>query len=175
VEALLAAAGAADEYRFLSGEHPALHPGQTARIERDGRLVGFLGALHPELGRALGLDQPVFLFELVLAEIAAGRLPAFRELSRFPEVRRDLALIVDRETPATAVLQSIREAAGEYLSDLRLFDVYQGKGIDPQRKSLAVGLTWQHPSRTLNDDEVNSTTQNILTSLEERFNATLRK
>ncbi|TBW09538.1 phenylalanine--tRNA ligase subunit beta [Azotobacter chroococcum subsp. isscasi] len=175
VEALLAAAGAADEYCFVSGEHPALHPGQTARIERDGRLVGFLGALHPELGRALGLDQPVFLFELVLAEIAVGRLPAFRELSRFPEVRRDLALIVDRETPAAAVLQSIREAAGEYLSDLRLFDVYQGKGIDPQRKSLAVGLTWQHPSRTLNDDEVNSTTQNILTSLEERFNATLRK
>ncbi|MFC0665647.1 phenylalanine--tRNA ligase subunit beta [Azotobacter chroococcum] len=175
VEALLAAAGAADEYRFVSGEHPALHPGQTARIEREGRLVGFLGALHPELGRALGLDQPVFLFELVLAEIAAGRLPAFRELSRFPEVRRDLALIVDRETPAAAVLQSIREAAGEYLADLRLFDVYQGKGIDPQRKSLAVGLTWQHPSRTLNDDEVNSTTQNILTSLEERFNATLRK
>ncbi|SFB63909.1 phenylalanine--tRNA ligase subunit beta [Azotobacter beijerinckii] len=175
VEALLAAVGAADEYHFVGGEHPALHPGQTARIEREGRLVGFLGALHPELGKALGLDQPVFLFELVLAEIAAGRLPAFRELSRFPEVRRDLALIVDFETAAEAVLQAIREAAGEYLSDLRLFDVYQGKGIDPQRKSLAVGLTWQHPSRTLNDDEVNTTTQNILTSLEERFNATLRK
>ncbi|SEI97875.1 phenylalanyl-tRNA synthetase beta subunit [Azotobacter beijerinckii] len=175
VEALLAAVGAADEYHFVGGEHPALHPGQTARIEREGRLVGFLGALHPELGKALGLDQPVFLFELVLAEIAVGRLPAFRELSRFPEVRRDLALIVDSETAAEAVLQAIREAAGEYLSDLRLFDVYQGKGIDPQRKSLAVGLTWQHPSRTLNDDEVNTTTQNILTSLEERFNATLRK
>ncbi|GAB3381684.1 phenylalanine--tRNA ligase subunit beta [Azotobacter armeniacus] len=175
VEALLAAAGAADEYRFVSGEHPALHPGQAARIEREGRLVGFLGALHPELGKTLGLDQPIFLFELVLAEITAGRLPAFHELSRFPEVRRDLALIVDHDTPAEAVLQVIREAAGEYLTDLRLFDVYQGKGIDPQRKSLAVGLTWQHPSRTLNDDEVNSTTQNILTSLEERFNATLRK
>jgi len=175
VEALLAAVGAADEYHFVGGEHPALHPGQTARIEREGRLVGFLGALHPELGKALGLDQPVFLFELVLAEIAAGRLPVFRELSRFPEVRRDLALIVNSETAAEAVLQAIREAAGEYLSDLRLFDVYQGKGIDPQRKSLAVGLTWQHPSRTLNDDEVNTTTQNILTSLEERFNATLRK
>ncbi|MGV6476486.1 phenylalanine--tRNA ligase subunit beta [Azotobacter vinelandii] len=175
VEALIAAAGAGDEYRFVSGEHPALHPGQTARIERAGRLVGFLGALHPELGKVLGLDQPLFLFELVLAEIAAGRLPAFHELSRFPEVRRDLALIVDRDTPAEAVLQTIREAAGEYLTDLRLFDVYQGKGIDPQRKSLAVGLTWQHPSRTLNDDEVNSTTQNILASLGERFNATLRK
>lgn len=175
VEALLSAAGAGREYRFIAGEHPALHPGQTARIERDGRLVGFLGALHPELGKTLGLDQPVYLFELALAEIIEGRLPQFSELSRFPEVRRDLALIVDRDTPAENVLQAIRAAAGEYLTDLRLFDVYCGKGIDPQRKSLAVGLTWQHPSRTLNDDEVNSTTQNILTSLEERFNATLRK
>jgi phenylalanyl-tRNA synthetase beta chain len=97
------------------------------------------------------------------------------ELSRFPEVRRDLALIADKDVAASAVLDVIRENAGEWLTDLRLFDVYQGKGIDPDRKSLAVGLTWQHPSRTLNDDEVNSTTQNILTSLEQRLNATLRK
>ncbi|MBC9251154.1 phenylalanine--tRNA ligase subunit beta [Pseudomonas alcaligenes] len=175
VEALLGYAGAADAFSFTAGEHPALHPGQTARIEREGRLVGFLGALHPELAKTLGLDQPVFLFELVLAELVAGRMPAFSELSRFPEVRRDLALLADRELPAQAVLACIREAAGEWLTDLRLFDVYHGKGIDPHRKSLAVGLTWQHPSRTLNDDEVNTTTQNILTSLEERFNATLRK
>ena len=175
VEALLGYAGAVDAFSFMPGTHPALHPGQTARIEREGRLVGFMGALHPELAKTLGLDQPVFLFELVLAEVAAGRMPKFSELSRFPEVRRDLALLVDREQPAEAVLSNIREAAGEWLTDLRLFDVYHGKGIDPHRKSLAVGLTWQHPSRTLNDDEVNTTTQNIITSLEERFNATLRK
>lgn len=175
VEALLGYAGAADAFSFVPGEHPALHPGQTARIEREGRLVGFMGALHPELSKTLGLDQPVFLFELLLAEVASGRMPAFSELSRFPEVRRDLALLVDREQPAEAVLASIREAAGEWLTDLKLFDVYHGKGIDPHRKSLAVGLTWQHPSRTLNDDEVSTTTQNIITSLEERFNATLRK
>ncbi|MDG1582958.1 phenylalanine--tRNA ligase subunit beta [Pseudomonas sp. GOM6] len=175
VEALLGYAGAADAFSFVPGEHLALHPGQTARIEREGRLVGFMGALHPELSKTLGLDQPVFLFELLLAEVASGRMPAFSELSRFPEVRRDLALLVDREQPAEAVLASIREAAGEWLTDLKLFDVYHGKGIDPHRKSLAVGLTWQHPSRTLNDDEVSTTTQNIITSLEERFNATLRK
>ncbi|UTW08091.1 phenylalanine--tRNA ligase subunit beta [Pseudomonas benzenivorans] len=175
VEALLASAGAADCFSFVPGEHPALHPGQTARIEREGRLVGFVGAIHPELAKTLGLDQPVYLFELLLSEVIEGRLPAFRELSRFPEVRRDLALLVDREVPAEALLSAIREAAGEWLTDLRLFDVYHGKGIDPHRKSLAVGLTWQHPSRTLNDDEVGTTTQNILTSLEQRFNATLRK
>jgi phenylalanyl-tRNA synthetase beta chain len=175
VEAVLGFAGAQDEFRFVSGHHPALHPGQTARIERNGREVGYLGALHPELSKTLGLDRPVFVFELVLAEVAVGRLPKFHELSRFPEVRRDLALVADREVSATAVMDVIRENAGEWLTDLRLFDVYQGKGIDPLRKSLAVGLTWQHPSRTLTDDEVNASTQQILTSLEERLNATLRK
>ncbi|MFJ4143167.1 phenylalanine--tRNA ligase subunit beta [Pseudomonas sp. NPDC089734] len=175
VEAVLGFAGALDEFTFSVGQHPALHPGQTARIERDGREVGFLGAIHPELAKALGLDRPVFVFELVLGEVAKGRLPKFHELSRFPEVRRDLALLADRDVNSSAVLDVIRENAGEWLTDLRLFDVYQGKGIDPHRKSLAVGLTWQHPSRTLTDDEVNATTLAILTSLEERLNATLRK
>ena len=175
VESVLGFAGALDAFTFVPGKHPALHPGQTARIERDGREVGFVGAIHPELSKTLGLDRPVFVFELVLAEVALGKMPKFQELSRFPEVRRDLALLVDREVAASAVLDVIRENAGEWLTDLRLFDVYQGKGIDPLRKSLAVGLTWQHPSRTLNDDEVNTTTQNILTSLEKRLNATLRK
>lgn len=175
VEAVLGFAGAADQFSFVPGKHPALHPGQTARIERDGREVGYLGAIHPELAKTLGLDRPVYVFELVLGEVALGRMPKFQELSRFPEVRRDLALLADRDVSASAVLDVIRENAGEWLTDLRLFDVYQGKGIDPHRKSLAVGLTWQHPSRTLNDDEVNSTTQAILTSLEQRLNATLRK
>ena len=174
VEALLGLGGAASAFNFVPGEHPALHPGQTARIERDGRLVGYVGALHPELARTLDVTQPTFLFELLLAEIEEGRMPKFTELSRFPEVRRDLALLVDRSAPAEAILDCMREAAGEYLTDLRLFDVYHGKGIDPQRKSLAIGLTWQHSSRTLNDDEVNAITMNILTSLEQRFNATLR-
>ena len=175
VEALLGQAGNADAFSFVAGEHPALHPGQTARIEREGRLVGFIGSLHPELARTLGIEQPVYLFEVLLAEIVEGELPRFSELSRFPEVRRDLAVVVAREIPADDVLRGIRDAAGENLTDLSLFDVYQGKGIDPLGKSVAVGLTWQHPSRTLNDDEVSDAMQKILSSLEARFNATLRK
>jgi phenylalanyl-tRNA synthetase beta chain len=175
VEALLASAGAAGSFSFVPAEHSALHPGQTARIERDGKLVGYIGAIHPELAKALDLDQTVFMFELLLSEITRGQMPKFQELSKFPEVRRDLALLVDRDVPAQSLLNTIRETAGEWMTDLKLFDVYVGKGIDPDRKSIAVGLTWQHPSRTLNDDEVSTTTQNILTSLEQRFNATLRK
>jgi len=175
VEAVLAYAGDAATYTFIAAEHPALHPGQTARIEREGRLVGFAGSLHPELAATLGIEQPVYLFELLVAEISEGRLPRFSELSRFPEVRRDLAILVATDVAADDVLRCIREAAGDNLTDLRLFDVYQGKGIDPLSKSVAVGLTWQHPSRTLNDDEVSGAMQQILTSLEKRYNATLRK
>jgi len=175
VEALLGHSGALDDFTFVAGKHPALHPGQTAEIQREGKVVGYLGALHPELAKALDLDRQVFVFELVLADVVEGRLPKFSELSKFPETRRDLALIAGRDVAASAVLELIRDNAGEWLTDLRLFDVYQGKGIDPDRKSLAVGLTWQHPSRTLNDDEVNTTLQNILTSLEQRLNTTLRK
>ncbi|MDH0640559.1 phenylalanine--tRNA ligase subunit beta [Pseudomonas sp. GD03860] len=175
VEALLGFSGSLAEFSFVPGKHPALHPGQTARIERAGREVGYLGAIHPELAKTLGLDRPVFVFELVLGEVAEGRLPKFSELSKFPEVRRDLALVAGRDVASSSVLEVIRDNAGEWLTDLRLFDVYQGKGIDPDRKSLAVGLTWQHPSRTLNDEEVNTATQNILTSLEQRLNTTLRK
>lgn len=175
VEAVLAYAGDAATYTFIAAEHPALHPGQTARIEREGRLVGFAGSLHPELAATLGIEQPVYLFELLVAEISEGRLPRFSELSRFPEVRRDLAILVATDVAADDVLRCIREAAGDNLTDLKLFDVYQGKGIDPLSKSVAVGLTWQHPSRTLNDDEVSGAMQQILTSLEKRYNATLRK
>ncbi|MCQ4314601.1 phenylalanine--tRNA ligase subunit beta [Stutzerimonas zhaodongensis] len=175
VEALLNTSGGEQSFSFVSGEHSALHPGQCARIEREGRLVGYVGSLHPQLAASLGIDQSVYLFELLLSEITEGRLPRFVDLSRFPEVRRDLAILVSKDVPAAALLASIREAAGDNLTDLKLFDVYEGKGIDPLSKSVAVGLTWQHPSRTLNDDEVSDAMQAVLISLEERFNATLRK
>ena len=110
--------------------------GRPHASKREGRLVGYLGALHPELAKKLDLEQPVFLFELLLAEVVDGHLPKFRELSRFPEVRRDLALLVDQDVPAQDILTQIRAAAGEWLTDLRLFDVYHGKGIDPHRKAL---------------------------------------
>ncbi|GGJ88723.1 phenylalanine--tRNA ligase subunit beta [Pseudomonas matsuisoli] len=175
VEAILANAGAAGDFHFAPGSHHALHPGQTAAVMRGERCIGYIGALHPELARELGIEQAVYLFELELAQVAPGMLPAFRELSRFPEVRRDLALVVEKGVAAESLLNDMREQAGEFLTDLKLFDVYEGKGIDPDRKSLAVGLTWQHPARTLTDEETNATMQRILTSLEQRFNATLRK
>ena len=175
VEALLGQGGTLDSFRFEPAEHPALHPGQTARIMRDGKFVGWLGALHPQLVDQLDLHGPVFVFELRLEGIVEGRLPQFSELSKFPEVRRDIAVLVHQSVMAEDLLSDIRAQAGDVLKNLRLFDVYQGKGVDPESKSLAIGLTLQHSSRTLTDDEVNAVMEKVLGSLEQGFKATLRK
>jgi phenylalanyl-tRNA synthetase beta chain len=173
-EAIFALARIGGEIDFAVGNHPALHPGQCAEIRRNGKSIGHIGALHPELQRQLDIGQPVYLMEIQLAALAEGSLPAFGELSRFPEVRRDLAVLVPRDLPAEKVLAAVREVAGESLRDLRLFDVYQGKGIDPQRKSLALGLTFQHSSRTLTEDEINTAVTAVVNLLTSRFEAILR-
>jgi len=171
--ALLAQGGAIDTFSFAPAQHSALHPGQTAQIEQGGKPIGLLGALHPVLAQSLGISQPVFLFELQLEPLLQGRLPEFSGLSRFPAVRRDLALIVSSEQAAGALQDCIREQAGEHLSELCLFDVYQPKD-NPAEKSLAFGLTWQHPTRTLTDTEINDSINSILAALEQRFKARLR-
>ena len=175
VEALLGAAGNPDAFCFVPAQKAGFHPGQCAAIERDGEVIGHLGTLHPQTATVLDIDQPVLMFELELSAVADGRLPVFSELSRFPEVRRDFALVVDADTPAAEIIGCMRGQAGEWLNDLRLFDVYQGQGIEPGRKSMALGLTWQHPSRTLTDDEVNATIEQMLAVLSDTFGATLRK
>lgn len=174
VEALLARTGVASEFRFVAGQHPALHPGQTARIMRGDREVGVIGALHPQLQKKLDLSKPAFVFELSLEAIGEGKAPAFRPLSKFPEVRRDLALLIDADVPAASLVETAAEVAGETLTDLKIFDVYQGKGIDLNRKSVALGLTFQHSSRTLNDDEINAAMDAVVAKLEEKYNASLR-
>lgn len=175
VEVILGLLGALDQYQFIPQQHTALHCGQSAIIIRDGEKVGYIGALHPELAKTLGIDVPVYLFELSLNKMKRGKLPQFKELSRFPEVSRDLAILVDKSLIAEKCMATIKTAAGEYLTNIQLFDVYQGKGIDDNQKSIAVSLTWQHPERTLTDDEVNTFLQTIMVVLEEQFNATLRK
>lgn len=179
VESLLARTGKLDSYRFVSASHPALHPGQTAQIEKQDQqgqwqVVGVMGTLHPNLQKPLGLKQPVYLAQLCLNEIQDIQVPRFNELSKFPEMRRDVALLVNKETPVAEILSTIRAKAGEYLTKLNVFDVYVGKGIDLERKSLALGLTWQHPSRTLTDDEINNNLSSVLAFLEESLGATLR-
>lgn len=174
LESLLDLTAAPDRFVFRAGERTGLHPGQTAVLEREGRAVGVIGTLHPQLQAKFDLAQPVYLFEVDLAVLLDAALPAFKELSRYPEVRRDLALLVDKSVSAGELLANVREAAGTYLTDLRLFDVYEGKGIDPKRKSLALGLTFRDSSRTLSDQDVNKSVDQVIDLLIKTYNAELR-
>ncbi len=174
LEGLLELTGAREEFRFEPASHPALHPGQCATLYRKGQLAGFIGALHPQLQQTLDIPRTALVFEVAQWALRDARLPAFESLSRYPAVRRDLALVVDRETPVNLLLDGVREHAGEQLTDLKVFDVYMGKGIDPHRKSLALGLTFQHASRTLTEDEISASVEPVVNHLEAKFGATLR-
>ncbi|WP_461516008.1 phenylalanine--tRNA ligase subunit beta [Porticoccus sp.] len=175
VEALLKQGHSFDQFCFIADDsHPALHPGQCARIERNGRLVGYVGQLHPRLQKVLDLGQPVFLFELLLSEVIESQLPAFKGISKFPEVRRDLALIVEETVSAEALCNTVRQNAGSYLIDLKIFDVYQGKGIENNRKSIGMGLTFRDSSRTLAEEEINAAVESVVSAMKEQFSASLR-
>ena len=174
LESLLALTRNPASYSFTAASRPALHSGQTASISRNGNIVGYIGALHPAVAADLGLNAPLYTCEIDLQAVLESQLPAFAELSKFPEVRRDLAVVVDKTVPAAELMGNVRAAAGAYLTDLRLFDVYEGKGIDPKRKSLALGLTFRDQSRTLGDEDVNLAMDQVIDSLEKNYKAELR-
>lgn len=172
--AMLGATCAGSEFIFAPGQHSALHPGQTARIVRDGVQVGWLGRLHPELERSLELTYSAVLFEVETASGLAGRIPLYQEISRFPAVRRDLALTVDEAVSVQQLVDRIRAAAGVTLRDLVVFDIYRGSGIESGRKSIAIGLNLQDVSRTLTDVEVESLVAQVRDDLERGLGAAIR-
>lgn len=174
VESLLATTGQAEAFSFAPATHSALHPGQTASIIYAGEVVGIVGALHPQLQQQLDIPHTVYLFEIMQDSVTDVRLPSFNPLSRFPEVRRDLAVIVDQEISVADIQSQALNVAGEELIKLKVFDVYIGKGIDSHRKSVALGLTFQHLSRTLTDNEINDAIHRVIEALKENFNAELR-
>jgi phenylalanyl-tRNA synthetase beta chain len=174
VEALLAHT-LDNRYYFLPDTHPALAPGQTAAIMRGDVKVGWIGALHPMIANRLDIKLPVYLFELKLANLLTRALPVYQPLSKFPAIRRDLAVLVDASVPADALLQVAQEKAGPLLKQIQIFDVYQGERIEKSKKSIALGLILQDSSRTLIDEEVNELMQAVVQGLEQAFQATVRE
>jgi len=174
LEAVLALTGLAEQFSFTAAEHPALHPGQSAMVSRNGEQVGWIGQLHPKLQAQLDFNTPVYLFQVDVAKVSESRLPKFSEVSKFPAVRRDLAFLMDSQIASADLMLEARNVAGEHLVDLMLFDVYQSKDIDNKRKSLALGLTFQHASRTLTDDEINMSIDRVVKKLDIKFKAELR-
>ncbi len=173
VEALLAYS--ATDSVFAAAEHPALHPGQSACIKQDGEIIGWVGALHPSVQKALDIDPRVYVFEIKQSAIANNSIPEFAALSRFPEVRRDLAILVDEAIPVSDILSVINESSSDLVKETQLFDIYQGKGVDEGTKSVAFGLILQEFSRTLTDKDVDTEIENIVSTLNQQFAATLRE
>ena len=174
VEALIAMTSASQEFGFAKGEHSALHPGQTASITRNGQPVGFVGALHPEAERKLGIKGKAYLFEIELAAFGAKHIVLAQEVSKYPANRRDLAIVVKSDVRFSDILATIRKVGGNQLVDLKLFDVYTGQGIADGMKSLAIALTLQDKARTLEDKDIQLVISSVVQTLGEEFNATLR-
>ncbi len=160
--------------RWLPGEHPALHPGQCASVRLDGKEIGIVGALHPELQAKLDIDEPVFLFDFDQAALRHRDLPQFQPLSRYPAMRRDIAVVVDETVSFGQISQSIESLDLDLIRGFEIFDVYKGEGVASGRKSIALSLILQDLSRTLEDEVVERAVTMVLQKLESDVGASLR-
>ena len=175
MEAILALAGRAGDADFRQADHPALADGQSARLLLGGEAVGWLGVLHPRLQGRMGWKRSAILFAVQLEMAARARIPRYREYSKFPSLRRDIAAVVDDGVSADRLLQCVRRVAGDVLNDVTIFDIYRGKGIDSGRKSVALGLILQDRSRTLTDTEADRIVASTTRQLEFELKAAIRE
>jgi phenylalanyl-tRNA synthetase beta chain len=174
LEAILSDNQSIDKLVFRAASHPALHPGQSAEILSNDQQVGWIGRLHPAVEGKLEISKPIYVFHVDVGMINEFDSIKAQEVSKFPEVRRDLAFMVSVDVPAQQLIDEARAAAGKSLSDLKLFDVYHGKDVETKGKSIALGLTFQHSSRTLTDEEINKSIEKVVSQLNQVLGAELR-
>lgn len=170
VESLFARA----EIRFERTAHPALHPGRAAQVLLDNKPIGWLGELHPRLQQKYELPQAPVLFEFDLDALLAAPMPSYSEVSKFPPVIRDMALVVDESVPAQALLEAMQNGRPAVVQNVLLFDLYRGKGVDPGKKSLAFRVVMQDTSKTLTDAEAEAAMAQLQQLLAQRVGAKLR-
>ncbi len=164
-----------EQVEWIAASHPALHPGQCAKIVIAGLEAGWMGILHPRLGEALGLGQEVVLFELTLNHLIRKTPKPYTKISKYPQIRRDLSFLVDDAVSAMQIETLVRSTIKDnWLKDFHVFDVYKGTGIPEGKKSLAIAMILQDDNRTLVDSEINSLINAIIDSLENNFSITLR-
>ncbi len=174
LEAILSLTAATSEFTFKNAQHPALHPGQCAEILRNDRVIGCIGAVHPNLEKPFGLNGKTIIFEVELDALSHVKLPEAETVSKFPANRRDIAVVVDENISAGDVIASIRKSGNNQLVGINLFDLYQGKGVESGKKSLAIALTLQDNTRTLEEKEIMEQVDSIVSVLKTEFNASLR-
>ena len=172
VEALLA--NLAGRITFEPRVYPGLHDGQSAAILLDGQEIGRMGAIHPSVRKAMGVPANTVVAELEQSVVTEVAMPAYQDISKYPETRRDLALVADKAISSGEVLSLVRDAAGSLMTKLDLFDVYEGTGLPEGKKSLAIGLTFQDQSRTLDESEVAGAIDKVLETLKSKLDIELR-
>ncbi len=175
LEAVFGLTGRSDKARFFPAEHPALTPGKCARILMGDDPIGWLGILHPKLQKQLELKKTAVLFALQLEQATFARIPVHKSYSKFPSVRRDIAVVLDENISSEQVIECVREAAGELLYEIKLFDLYRGGNIESSKKSIALGLILQGASRTLTDLDADHAMGSVFKQLERKLGATIRK
>jgi len=174
VETLLAMSHVQNKVRFEPCEFSIFHPGQSAALVLNGQTVGLMGQLHPGLVKSAGVSGKVYLFQMDLATIMETKVPAAQPISKFPEVQRDLAFVVNAELPVQALLDAINSVQSDILNAVEVFDIYQGEGIEDSQKSIALTLKIQHRDRTLQDEEVDQLIDQVILNAKERVKAELR-
>jgi phenylalanyl-tRNA synthetase beta chain len=171
---VLALTGEGASIRFEPEALEALHPGRSARIYRGAQPIGWLGELHPQVIKALNLNASAFVFELEIDSAFKAKSLQFNKISKFPSVRRDLAVVVDEKVPLAVLQENVSVSASGLLSELRVFDVYRGPGIEIGRKSIALGLILQDSSRTLTDVDADAVVTAVVARLRDELSATIR-
>jgi phenylalanyl-tRNA synthetase beta chain len=174
VERLLSLTGQADDFSFVPSKQPHLHPGQSADIVFAGKVVGFVGAVHPQFQKLLGLQSRTFVFELVQSALIERVLPKAQSISKFPSNKRDLAMVVDEDVSFAQIKESVEKVGVNQLVDLRLFDIYRGEGIVEGCKSMALTLTFSDPTKTMEEAEIQAGLDAVIRVLSDSLGATLR-
>jgi phenylalanyl-tRNA synthetase beta chain len=174
LESMLALRGETGKVEFRNTRLPWLHPGQAAMVSIDGIDIGWIGSVHPPILKQLEIKGPVLAFELDINILSKREVPYTKEISRFPSIRRDLALLVPEKISFAEIKSNVIDLSGDLLTNLVLFDLYSGQNVEKGYKSLAIGLILQNVSCTLTDEVVDSLVQNVVQGLEERLDAQLR-
>ena len=175
VEELLDYLGYAGRYSFVVNEEKIpdeLHPGQAAQISVNNDVVGIIGRIHPAISK-----ENVYVFEIDLDKLLAKKVGKmkYKEISKYPSVNKDLALVVDKNITSKEIEMNIKKAGGSLLTNIKVFDVYEGIGIPEGKKSVAYALTFEKSDRTLTDEEINNAMDKIIELVEKKMDATLRK
>jgi len=151
-----------------------LHPGMSSSIELNGQSIGYLGSIHPSLLDKLDIKQDIFIFSLELEELKLNSSRSYKEFSRYPSSSRDLAFILDKSITASSLEKVVKSSAGEFFKNFEIFDVYQGKGVAENKKSIAISVSWQSMKQTLLDSDIDNAVEKIVNSVQKELGGELR-